>query len=86
MTPMTSTSKIVGKGLNNDNIKKYNARLRELCEEEEWYFVDVASAMYDEAGECLPEEYCSDPNDMGVHFTEKGCEKWVDYLLTHAVK
>ena len=86
MTPMTSTSKISGKNLNNDNIKKYNGRLKELCEQEGWYFVNVASVMYDESGDYLPQDYCSDPKDMGVHFTEKGCEKWVAYLLTHSVK
>lgn len=85
MTPMTSTSNIVGKNLNNDNIKTYNERLLELCEEQEWYFVDVASAMYDASGAALKVEYCSDANEMGVHFTEEGCKAWVEYLVTHAV-
>ena len=83
MTPMTSTSQIIGKNLNNENIKKYNEKLLEMCEENGWYFIDVASVMYDESGETLNSAYCSDPDDMGVHFTEKGCEKWVDYLYTH---
>ncbi len=86
MTPMTTTSNIVGKNLNNDNIKVYNSRLLELCEEQGWYFVDVASVMYDASGQALVAEYCSDPNEMGVHFTEEGCKVWVDYLLKHAVK
>ena len=83
MTPMTSTSTIAGNNLNNDNIKVYNDKLRTLCEEREWAFVNVGSVMYDEDGTCLKREYCSDPDGMGVHFTEVGCEMWVDYLKTH---
>lgn len=85
MTPMTSTSSIVNEKRNNANIKLYNQRLLQLCEEKGWYFVDVASVMYDDQGVNLRAEYCSDPKDMGVHFTPKGCARWVDYLLTHTV-
>lgn len=83
MTPMTSTSTIIGENLNNDNIKIYNQRLCDLCTEKGWAFVDVASVMYDAEGENLNRDYCSDPDQLGVHFTEEGCQKWVDYLSTH---
>ncbi len=83
MTPMTSTSNIMGSSLNNDNIKIYNSRLSELCKKNGWAFVDVASVMYDAQGINLNRDFCSDPDDMGVHFTEAGCEKWIAYLTTH---
>lgn len=83
MTPMTSTSNILGSSLNNDNIKIYNNRLSELCKKNGWAFVDVASVMYDAQGINLNRDFCSDPDGMGVHFTEAGCEKWIDYLTTH---
>ena len=83
MTPMTADSPIAGRDLNNENIKIYNQRLLELAQRRGWYFVDVASVMYTEDGNSLIPEYCSDPDDMGLHFTEAGCEAWVDYLYTH---
>ena len=84
MTPMTSTSTILGSSLNNDNIKTYNSRLSSLCSANGWAFVDVASVMYDAQGINLNRDFCSDPDGLGVHFTEAGCEKWVEYLCTHA--
>ncbi len=83
MTPMTDTSEILGESLNNDNIKVYNSKLQELCLENGWAFVDVASVMYDADGANLNRDFCSDPDGLGVHFTEAGCEKWVEYLCTH---
>ncbi len=83
MTPMTDTSTILGESLNNENIKIYNSRLSEMCTENGWAFVDVASVMYDEQGVNLNRDFCSDPDGLGVHFTEAGCEKWIEYLSTH---
>ena len=85
MTPLASTSQITGGDLNNDNVRIYNQKLLALCEEKGWYFVDVASVMYDDSGSLIM-EYCSDPDDMGVHFTEAGCEAWIDYLYTHTAE
>ena len=39
--------------------------------------------MRDENG-YLYDAYCSDPEDMGMHFTDEGCVAWIDYLETHA--
>ncbi len=83
MTPMTDTSTILGESLNNENIKIYNSRLSEMCTENGWAFVDVASVMYDAEGVNLNRDFCSDPDGLGVHFTEAGCEKWIEYLSTH---
>jgi hypothetical protein len=82
MTPLTSTSTIIGDSLNNDNVRLYNQKMAETCQAKGWYFVDVASVMYDSDGN-LNRDYCSDPDDMGVHFTEAGCEAWIQYLYTH---
>ncbi|MBQ8000824.1 MAG: hypothetical protein IJ298_06330 [Ruminococcus sp.] len=83
MTPMTETSTILGDSLNNENIKIYNSCLSQMCSDNGWAFVDVASVMYDAQGVNLNRDFCSDPDGLGVHFTEAGCEKWVEYLSTH---
>ena len=80
MTPMTSTSNIIGKNLNNDNIVKYNANLKALAERRGWQYIDVYSAVVMTDGTLNP-EYCSDNDEMGIHFTEEGCQIWVDYLF-----
>ena len=58
--------------------------LLEMCKENGWYFLDVASVMYDDAG-YLKDSYCSDLSSMGMHFTNEGCDAWVNYLKTHAI-
>ena len=80
VTPMTSTSTL--KSLTNEKILAYNALVLEACEQNGWYYVDVASVMTGADG-CLPREYCSDPDDMGIHFTETACALWAQYLKTH---
>ena len=83
MTPVAKNSTIVSTGgLNNDKVRAYNALLLETALERGWNFVDVASIMFDSQGH-LKEKYCSDLGAMGVHFTNAGCEAWVQYLLTH---
>jgi lysophospholipase L1-like esterase len=86
VTPLASSSTCLSNGLNNTIIKEYNARLEQLCREKHWYFVDVGSVMYDSSGNWLNNSYCSDLGGMGIHFTDAGCQRWVDYLLTHTVK
>lgn len=68
--------------LNNQYINEFNDKLCKVCEDNQFYFVDVASVMKDENG-YLPLDYCSDPEAMGIHFTDEACAVWVDYLLTH---
>lgn len=46
------------------------------------HFVDVAYIMRDGEGKLFP-EYCSDADDMALHFTDIACQKWIDYLYTH---
>ena len=69
-------------GLTNANITRYNKMLARYANEQGWYFINVASVMFDSNG-YLKREYCSDPSSMGMHFASKGCAAWVDYLYTH---
>lgn len=69
--------------LNNENLARYNAALEKMCQERGIRFVDVAQAMRDADG-CLPREYCSDPDDMGIHVTGLACRVWLGYLSQDA--
>lgn len=82
VTPMTSTSTIRSKSLNNDEIDTYNAAMRDICEERGWYFLDVNTIFKDDTNN-LKTAYCSDADHMGIHFTTAAAEIWVDYLKTH---
>lgn len=81
MTPMLKETQL--KQLNNPNLDKYNQQLKALCEEKGYHFADVASVMKDEEGNLIP-EYCSDPEGMGIHFTDAGAQAWIDYLIQNA--
>ena len=79
-TPMLADKQ--KKTLNNPNLESYNRRLSDLCQKRGWYFLDVASVMRDDTG-ALKAEYCSDPDDLGLHFTNEACDVWIHYILTH---
>lgn len=66
--------------LNNDNVARYNGLLRQLCADKGVVYVDVASALVNDAGN-LPPEGTTD----GIHFTRSWYEKWYAYLKTHTV-
>ncbi len=68
--------------LSNERINEYNQKLSAYCEKKGWKFVDVASVLRGDNG-ALPPEYCSDPDGMGIHFTDTACGLWADYLYTH---
>ena len=83
MTPTTDTSNITSSGgINRGSIQRYNEALSSACQANGWHFVNVAEVMYDSNG-YLIRAYCSDPDGMGIHFTETGCRAWIDYLYTH---
>ena len=84
MTPTTSTSYLRNNRHTIENIVSYNKALLQACLDNGWHFVNVASVMYDEYG-YLRMDYCSDPGNMGIHFSNAGCAAWVEYLYTHAV-
>lgn len=80
MTPIVESAQ---KGdLTNANLNLYNTALQVMCRENDYIFLDVASVMKDDSGS-LKREYCSDPDNMGVHFTDTGCQAWIAYLRTH---
>ena len=68
--------------ITNDFVNEYNVKLSNLCKQQGWYYIDVAVALRDENG-ALPLEYCGDPEVMGIHFLDAGCQVWADYLYTH---
>ena len=82
VTPMSANSTIISQRLNNDNIARYNQKMKEICIERGWYYLNVSEAVCDEMGN-LKAEYCSDNNEMGIHFTNAAGQVWVEYLKTH---
>ena len=82
ITPITTTCSIADKNLNNDNVRRYNEKLKAMCEELGLEFIDFAPLMYDESGEALKREYCRDPDTMGMHYSNAGYVCWVNYLTT----
>ena len=82
VTPMTEDSPRKDSSLNNDVIDRYNETMRAVCQENQWYFLNVAEVFKDGNGNLFP-QYCSDPNAMGMHFTYEGTRIWVEYLKTH---
>lgn len=68
--------------LNNPALAAYNAALYEMTVKRGDYFIDVASVMQTSDG-CLPYQYCSDPDGLGIHLTDIACDQWITYLRTH---
>ena len=81
-TPLVAAQNFPTHKLNNSNIALYNQKMSAVCQEKGWYFVNVWSAVQDGSGN-LTASYCSDPDSMGIHFTDSGCEVWLEYLYTH---
>jgi hypothetical protein len=67
------------KGLNNENIDKFNKKMYEHSKSLHCYYLDVASCMKDSKGN-LPTKYSSDNH---VHIHNRAFPLWVDYLRTH---
>lgn len=84
-TPLVKAKNISTHKLNNTNMAAYNEKLAALCTEKGYYYVDVASVVSDSEGNLI-QSYCSDPDNMGIHFTDEGCQVWVDYLYTHTAQ
>ena len=66
-------------GLSADHLATINAAIRELCNEKGCLYLDVASALADDAG-ALQSDYAQ-PD--GIHLTVAGYNAWVSYLCTH---
>lgn len=65
-----------------DTIRAFNERMKAYAKENGHYYLDIYSAVADEEG-FLKDEYCSDPDSMGIHFTMEADAKWEEYLLNH---
>ena len=71
--------------MNHSYIKKakideYNNLIKEMVKEKGVYYLDVSSAVANEAG-YLPEDAATD----GIHLNKKYCDKWLQYLKTHYI-
>ncbi len=83
----TATPRIrsVNKKPGNKALFEYDLELYRLYREKKLpgvYLLDIAWIMRDRDG-YLPDQYCSDPEDMGLHFSDEACVAWVEYLYTH---
>ena len=67
--------------VNNERIAVYNGIIKELAEEKECYFLDVAACLTGGDG-LLPKEW----NFDGIHLNPKGCKVWLEYLRTHSLE
>ena len=80
LLPVSAEQDAKGSYVNNQRIGVYNQILRELAEELELPYLDVAEAVTDEDG-CLRADW----NFDGVHLNKAGCQAWLEYLRTHPV-
>ena len=80
VTPMLSYKQL--SDLNNTTIDAFDQAIQPICQERGYIYLDVASAVNDGYGN-LMEAYCSDATAMGLHFSDAGCEAWVNYLKSH---
>lgn len=84
-TPMMNNN--LNHKLNNNTLFEYDLKLYELAKSMEAqgvYFIDIAYIMRNAEGN-LPANYCSDPEDQALHFTDEACQMWIQYLYTHAL-
>ena len=66
---------------NNKNINNYNELIKEMTEDKQIYYLDVAEAIKDDDGN-LPEDASLD----GIHLKKEYCQKWYEYLKTHTIQ
>ena len=78
--PVSAQKDAEGRYVNNQRIAEYNQVWRELAQELDAAYLNVAECVADEAGLLSP-ELCYD----GVHLNPAGCRMWLDYLRTHPV-
>ena len=81
VTPMIKSAQ--KESFNNTLVKEFNGLLKSYCEENHYKYLDVFSALADKDGN-LPDDLCGDTDNMGLHFNDKSCLIWVDYLKNNA--
>ena len=83
----TATPRLSGTHPTTKQLLLFNLQVNEYVQQladPNIYIIDVGYIMRDESGNLI-ESYCSDPDNMAIHFTNDGCRAWVDYLYTHAL-
>ena len=78
ITPMIAAAEY--DALNNPLIKEYDDALEVFAREQNCKFINSWAALADENGK-LPYELCQDPDSLGLHLTNDGCEIWADCIL-----
>ena len=73
--PVTKSKAQGDKVYNNDNVRRFNDRVREAAEEAGAVLLETA-ALFDDGEGNLPEDASSD----GVHLTHSRYQVWLDYL------
>lgn len=81
VTPMVESAQI--ESFNNTLVKEFDGMLKDFCDQNGYKYLDVYSALADDKGN-LPDNLCSDPDNMGLHFNDTSCQMWVDYLKNNA--
>lgn len=83
----SATPRMKGEKPTTEQLFKYNLKVYEYClkyTDYDIYFVDVAYVMRNKYGNLIS-SYCSDPDSMAIHFTDKACKEWIKFLYTHAL-
>lgn len=80
--PVTQARETSDEPVSNENIEEYNSRLLELANQNNYYYVDVHSALKNSDG-VLSEE---DAADDGMHFNKATYDKMIKYILSHVAK
>ncbi len=82
VTPIAQGGSVLSQGLTNQKVDQFNEAMQTACQEEGWYYLDVASQFKDDEG-WLKREYCGDLPGMGIHFTFAATKIWTDHLVSH---
>lgn len=79
--PYVEESKVqTGEYVNNTNIDTVNQIIFEICQANNYYYLNPNEVLSDGSGSLAP-----DATDDGIHLNADSCKKWLDYLKTHYV-
>lgn len=83
-TPKYISESNANDDLNNEKIDQLNVAMKAFAEDKGYIYLDIATQFKDENGG-LASEYCSDQENMGIHFSRTAYDMWIDYLYKHGV-
>ncbi len=78
VTPMIASAEY--DRLNNTKIRDFDDKLEAFANANGYRYLDTWSAVVNDNG-MLPDELCEDPNDLGLHLNNEGCDIVIDYIL-----